>query len=133
LTNPSVVRTIAGVRRSGRQEGFTFVELSLTIITVTVLAAVVVLSISGMTTKGETAACARTRDAALTAIEIHRTDSETPTLPPTSFRVLFEHGHLELAEGVRLDRTGHVLIADGWSLAFTPSTPPTLTCRVTTT
>lgn len=120
--------TDRGGRRSASHSGFTFVEVSIAILVVTVLAAVVTLSLTGLTGKGDRAACARTADAVRAAMAIHLTDADEPHLPPTSFLELLDHDHLELPDGVHLDRTGRSMIADGWSLVLTPGEPPSIDC-----
>ncbi len=64
------VRTIQAKRNN--EEGFTLVELLVVITILGVLAAVVVFSISGITDKSKSSACAADKSAVDTAIESYR-------------------------------------------------------------
>lgn len=65
-----LARRIAGVRAklARREAGFTLVELLIVIVILGVLAAIVVIAVSGITSRGETEAC-RTAKRALEAAE----------------------------------------------------------------
>lgn len=112
-------------------EGFTLVEILISIVLVGILSAVVVVGIGNLTSKGSSSACAASLDAAKAgAVVFYSTNGNkfpdtlqamTTTSPET----------LTLPSGVALDKTGMSATGSGWTLTMTASksgNAPTFAC-----
>lgn len=100
-------------RKRAEEGGFTLIELLLVIVILGVLAAVVVLSVRGITDRGESAACGATYTATVTALEAYYAqEGEYPddlaSLVPT---------FLTQGNGVTID--GGQISASNWTLSYT--------------
>ncbi len=75
---------LAGRRKGARdQRGFTLVELLVVVLILGVLAAVVVFSVGGISTRGKNASCLTEVREVRTAIEAYKAQSATNVYPPT--------------------------------------------------
>jgi prepilin-type N-terminal cleavage/methylation domain-containing protein len=112
------------MKKAREEEGFTLIELLITIVVVGILAAVVVLSISGLTDTGAKSACKTTRDAATTATQVYYANHNAW---PTSFDDMKGH---ELADpGTDVTMSGTTVShGSDWTLTMHAGTPPTYTC-----
>ena len=114
-----------------RDEGFTLVEILIAIVVVGILAAVVVIGISSLTSKGNSTACASSRDATIAATRVHYVNAGAY---PTKLTDMTGSSPVELTlpSGVTVDNTG--LIAgptSGWKLTMTAGVggaAPTFVC-----
>lgn len=70
-------------RRTRDQRGFTLVELLVVVLILGVLAAVVVFSVGGISTRGKNASCLTEVREVRTAIEAYKAQSATNVYPPT--------------------------------------------------
>ena len=112
-----------------REEGFTLIELLIAIVVVGILTAVVIVGIGGLTDNGKMSACRASRDAARTAIVVHKANSVSGAFP-TAFTDL---------TSAEWDKTDVDVLADtikhgtDWTVTATvwsTTAPPTLTCTV---
>lgn len=127
----------AGRAPSGRDRGFTLVEILIAIVLVGILSAVVVVGVSNLTEKGSSSACVASLDAAKTGSVVYYTSNMaypttlaqmTSTDPPM----------LSLPSGVTLNSSavgnnavGTVASGQGWTLTMTPGATgrtPTFAC-----
>jgi prepilin-type N-terminal cleavage/methylation domain-containing protein len=74
------------MKKAREEQGFTLIELLITIVVVGILAAVVVLSIDGLTNTGATSACKTSKDAAEAASQVYYANHSSTW--PTSFTVM---------------------------------------------
>jgi prepilin-type N-terminal cleavage/methylation domain-containing protein len=80
----AAMHTILERRRGARdQRGFTLVELLVVVLILGVLAAVVVFSVGGISTRGKNASCLTEVREVRTAIEAYKAQSATNVYPPT--------------------------------------------------
>jgi prepilin-type N-terminal cleavage/methylation domain-containing protein len=87
--------------RSGRhQQGFTLVELLLTIVVVGILMSIAVVGFNGVTKSATSATCKPTMDAAKVAVTSYYARQD-PNAYPTSFSAMVASKDLELHGGVR--------------------------------
>ena len=112
-----------------REEGFTLIELLIAIVVVGILTAVVIVGIGGLTDNGKTSACFASRDAARTAIVVHKANAVNGAFP-TAFTDL---------TGAELDATDVAVLANtikhspDWTLTgsnWSTTAMPTLVCSV---
>lgn len=96
--------------------GFTLIELLLVIVILGILAAVVVISVRGITDRGETAACSATQTAVLTANEAYY--AQNGSFPANVAAMSGTY----LNPGAGVDITGDVVTGKGWNFTFTPAT-----------
>src|SRR5262245_11011761 len=119
-------------KRARHEGGFTLIELLITIVVVGVLAAVVIIGVSGLTNKGSTSACAGSADAARVAAVVHYSNT-SPSAYPTDFSQ-FTASELSVAPGVTpspIPANTLQLNGNGWTLTMTPgvgTAAPTFAC-----
>lgn len=102
------------LRKKRQQEGgFTLIELLLVIVILGVLAAVVVLSVRGISNNSEEAACEATRTSVITAAEAHYAQHGNY---PTAVDGLETAGLLNVGGGV--NATGNSVSTDKWSFSY---------------
>jgi prepilin-type N-terminal cleavage/methylation domain-containing protein len=113
-----------------KDQGFTLVEILIAIVVVGILAAVVVVGISSLTNKGNSSACASSRDAAIAGATVHY--ANTGAWPLLITDMTGATAELTLPTGVTVDATGLVAgPVSGWKLTMTPKpagTAPTWLC-----
>jgi general secretion pathway protein G len=102
-------------RRAG-DGGFTLIELLLVIVILGILAAVVVISVSGITGRGKTAACQATLTSVTTANEAYYAQTGGY---PTDVATLVPN-YLKVGGGASV--AGNLVSGNGWSFTFTPAT-----------
>ncbi len=110
-----------------RDRGFTLVEILVAIVLVGILSAVVVVGVSRLTSKGEAAACAASRDAATAAAMAYYAVNRSH---PTTIQQLVDGDHLTLADGVTVT-AALTAYGSGWTLTMGPVGPtikPGFTC-----
>jgi general secretion pathway protein G len=119
--------SIKNTLRKARQAegGFTLIELLLVIVILGVLAAVVVLSVRGISNNSESAACEATQTAVITANEAYRAQigsypADTAALVPNFLTV-----------GGGASVAGNTVTGDGWNFTFTPATSAVGACNFT--
>lgn len=104
-----------------RADGFTLVEIVIAIVLVGVLSAVVVVGVSRITGKGESAACTASRDAAESAsVSYFALHGQYPDTIPQ----MVSGDQLTLADGVTVTDP-LVASGSGWSLTMVPLGPAT--------
>ena len=112
-----------------REEGFTLIELLIAIVVVGILTAVVIVGIGGLTDNGKNSACSASRDAARTAIVVHKANAVNGQFP-TAFTDL---------TATELDATDVTVTANtikhnpDWTLTgsvWSTTAMPTLICSV---
>jgi prepilin-type N-terminal cleavage/methylation domain-containing protein len=126
----TVLGTVGRVTRTPtrsprRDGGFTLVEILIAIVLVGILSAVVVVGVGSLTSKGSTAACSASLDAARTGLTTHLTSTGAY---PTSFTDMTTSGSLQVPSGVTVTGGGARLQGNGWTLSLTSGNPPTLSC-----
>ncbi|MFN8023528.1 MAG: type II secretion system protein [Acidimicrobiales bacterium] len=116
---------------SRTDRGFTLVEILIAIVLVGILSAVVVVGIGNLTSKGSTAACQASLDAAKSATVVYYS-SNSNTWPATMTAMTSTTpAALTLPSGVTLSASGLVATGSGWTLTMTPSAggnQPTFVC-----
>jgi prepilin-type N-terminal cleavage/methylation domain-containing protein len=109
-------------------KGFTLIEILIAIVLIGILSAVAVVGISNLVSKGSSASCKATRDAATAASAVYYT-SQSPNTYPADFNVLTTPvgtAPLTLPTGVAVGLTPFTsLVGSGWTI--TMSTPGTAT------
>ena len=114
--------------------GFTLVEVVIAIVLVGILSAVVVVGVGQLTTRGTTAACTTSADAARAAATTHL--GTTGTYPTTFTQMTSATPPaLTLPTGATIDATGRLATVGSWTLTLTPGTsgqPPRFSCNVPT-
>jgi prepilin-type N-terminal cleavage/methylation domain-containing protein len=108
-----------------RDRGFTLVEILIAIVLVGILSAVVVVGVGSLTSKGSSAACSASLDAARVAATAHTVATGAA---PASFTAMVSSGALSLPAGVSVDATGQRISGSGWTLVMRSATPLQLTC-----
>lgn len=103
-------------RRERGDRGFTLIELLLVIVILGVLAAVVVLSVRGISDRGEESACAATQTAVITANEAYYAQHGSS---PAQTQDLLT-GFLTPGDGASV--VGNTVSGAGWSFVFDPAT-----------
>jgi prepilin-type N-terminal cleavage/methylation domain-containing protein len=71
------------VRRNGKDDGFTLVELLIVIVILGILATVTVMAVRGITDRGDESACATDRRTLHTATEAYFAQTGGTSVPPT--------------------------------------------------
>jgi prepilin-type N-terminal cleavage/methylation domain-containing protein len=107
--------------------GFTLVEILIAIVLVGVLSAVAVVGVGSLTSKGSSASCSASADAARTAFTGHQVMVGSPA---ASFTDLTASGALSMPSGVSSALGGMALAGNGWTLLWYAATsgPPQLVC-----
>ncbi len=118
------VRTVDTVSSERRDRGFTLVEVVVAIVLVGILAAVVVVGVGNLTTRGTSAACSSSLDAARVAATAQGATGATVG----SFGDLVSSGALSLPSGVTVSGDGRRLEGSGWQLVLQSSSPLQLVC-----
>lgn len=111
--------------------GFTLVEILISIVLVGILSAVVVVGIGNLTSKGSTAACTASLDAAKAAAVVHYTSNGNAYPATMTAMTTSTPPSLTLPQGVTLNQTGLAATGSGWTLTMTPGAaglPPTFAC-----
>jgi prepilin-type N-terminal cleavage/methylation domain-containing protein len=112
---------------SGRDTGFTLVEIVIAIVLVGILSAVAVVGIGSLTGKGNESACRATLDAAKAASVVHL--ASTNSYPGTlSAMTTGSSPALSLPAGVGLAANGLATTGQTWTLTMSPGQPPTFVC-----
>jgi prepilin-type N-terminal cleavage/methylation domain-containing protein len=108
----------AVLRRKREEEGgFTLIELLLVIVILGILAAVVVISVRGITDRGESAACGASYTAAITALEAYYAEGDGPGYPATLSALVPDF--LTAGNGVTVGATTITSTAgSGWTLTY---------------
>ncbi|MFN8023827.1 MAG: prepilin-type N-terminal cleavage/methylation domain-containing protein [Acidimicrobiales bacterium] len=122
--------TRPGTGRSRGADGFTLVEVLVAVVLVGVLSAVVVVGVGRITSRGQSAACTGSADAARTAAPAHLASTGAY---PTTFTQMTASGSLSLPAGVTIDASGTVASGNGWTLSLRPGAvggPPLFTCSI---
>lgn len=102
------------LRRKREEEGgFTLIELLLVIVILGVLAAVVVLSVRGITDRGQSAACGATYTATVTALEAYY--AQDGAYPDDLESLVPEF----LTQGNGVEIEGGTIDANDWTLTYT--------------
>ena len=120
-----------GVDRAGRRDrGFTLVEVVIAIVLVGILSSVVVVGVGQLTSRGSTASCAASQDAARAAATVHL--GSTGSYPTTFGQMTGGSSpSLTLPSGANLSASGDAVTGGGWTLRMAPgsgSAAPTFTC-----
>ena len=114
--------------------GFTLVEVVIAIVLVGILSAVVVVGVGNLTTRGTTAACTTSADAARAAATTHL--GTTGTYPTTlTAMTASSPPALILPDGATIDGTGRIATVGSWALTLVPGTngqPPRFACNLPT-
>jgi prepilin-type N-terminal cleavage/methylation domain-containing protein len=106
-------------RRERGEKGFTLIELLLVIVILGILAAVVVISVRGITNRGESAACGASYTAAITALEAYYAEGDGPGYPASLTALV--PGFLTVGNGVTVGSTTIASTAgSGWTLTYVP-------------
>ncbi|MFN8020283.1 MAG: prepilin-type N-terminal cleavage/methylation domain-containing protein [Acidimicrobiales bacterium] len=108
--------------------GFTLVELVVAIVVVGILSAVVVVGVGALASRGGSAGCQASADAARIAAQTHWT---TTGSQPATFAELIGSGSLTPPAGATV--TGRTMSTAGWTLRLvlgTGGNPPTFSCSV---
>jgi prepilin-type N-terminal cleavage/methylation domain-containing protein len=115
------------VRRPAGNDGFTLVEILIAIVLVGVLSAVVVVGVGQLTSKGASASCTASADAARVATTSHQVMAGSAA---GSFSDLTASGALSVPSGVTVALGGLALAGPGWTLLWyaAASGPPQLVC-----
>ena len=101
--------------------GFTLVEVVIAIVLVGILSAVVVVGVGNLTTRGTTAACTTSADAARAAATTHL--GTTGTYPTTFTQMTSATPPaLTLPTGATIDSTGRVINVGSWNMVLVPGT-----------
>ena len=103
-------------RKRQHEGGFTLIELLLVIVILGVLAAVVIISVSGITGRGKTAACSATLTAVQTANEAFY--AQTGAYPANTAALM--PNYLKVGAGASI--VGDLVSGTGWRFTFTPAT-----------
>jgi prepilin-type N-terminal cleavage/methylation domain-containing protein len=111
--------------RRRRDRGFTLVEILIAIVLVGILSAVVVVGVGSLTSKGSSAACATSLDAARVAATAHTVSTGSS---PTTFSAMVTSGALSLPAGVTVDASGRRIAGNGWTLSMQATSPLQLAC-----
>ncbi len=115
------------------ERGFTLVEIITAVVLIGILSVAVVLGISNLTSKGGTAACTTSLDAARTGSNVYFAGANV--FPTTLLQMTSAAApSVQLASGVTLDPTGMRAIGNGWTLTMTPgvgAAAPTFACSNT--
>ncbi len=130
--------TAAPSQRTRQDKGFTLVEILIAIVLVGILSAVVVVGVGNLTSKGTSAACAASLDAAKSSTVVFY-GSNNSTWPATMLAMTqTTPPALSLPTGVTLNTSivsgnaiGTVATGSGWTLTMTPSVggaQPTFVC-----
>ncbi len=131
-TIPHVTGMKTHHRQPNRDKGFTLVEILISIVLVGILSAVVVVGIGNLTSKGTTAACAASLDAAKAgAIVYYSTNANA--YPTTLLQMTgATPAALTLPTGVTLAAPANVVASgNGWTLTMTvgaSGNAPTFVC-----
>ena len=112
------------LRKRRADEGFTLIELLIVIVILGVLAAVVVISVGGITDRGRTSACSASRTSLVTATEAYYAQTGSYPASPTVLvpQYLNAGGATVSATGISSGGTG----SNSWTVAWTAGTPPTI-------
>ena len=116
-------RTADRMRTAADQHhrGFTLVEVVIAIVLVGILSAVVVVGVGNLTTRGTTAACTTSADAARAAATTHL--GTTGTYPTTFTQMTSATPPaLTLPTGATIDSTGRMATVGSWNMILVPGT-----------
>ena len=120
--------------RARDDRGFTLVEVVIAIVLVGILSAVVVVGVGQLTTRGTTAACTTSADAARAAATTHL--GTTGTYPTTFTQMTTASPPtLTLPTGATIDATGRLATVGSWTLTLAPGTgtqAPRFACNLPT-
>ncbi len=112
-------------------QGFTLVEILIAIVLVGILSAVVVVGIGNLTSKGTSAACQASLDAAKAATVVYYSSNANAWPATMTAMTSTTPAALTLPSGVTLSASGLVATGQGWTLTMTPSVSgnqPTFVC-----
>ena len=103
------------LRKRRGDEGFTLIELLIVIVILGILAAVVVISVSGITDRGTSSACEASRTSVLTAGEAYYAQNGTRPADAAALVPAFLN-----AAGATI--TVNAIAGSGWNLTYVPAT-----------
>lgn len=120
-------RTVTHSDDQARDQGFTLIEIVIAIVLVGILSAVAVVGIGSLTSKGNSAACTSSLDAAKAASVVHF--ASTGSYPTNLTQMTTSSPpSLTLPTGVSVAAGGLATQGSTWTLTMTAGTPPTFAC-----